>query len=660
MKRALALLPLVLLVGACSVAVPVAQAPRSAAPALATVAEVRTGVRHFSAIVWSTDETNSLAAFEAAAARAQAAGATHMVINDNLPRAKWEYDAAGGPQGDPYPAWYDYRPSILKLFTPAALKKYIPQDYAAATADILAQRCAILARHNLRGLFQANEPQVLPEAVFTDHPLWRGPRVDQANRSRMPHFAPCVDEPQVLDLYRESMAALLKRCPQIDMFRFVTTDAGSGFCWAPSLYPGQNGPAACKDRPMAERVGGFLRALEQGATAGGGAPVEIRIAPIEPEEWMIPTFADPAALAALMPPHTIIGNIEAPGGTPAKPAPYMAAVGWGNPAITSFYPARGIPNPAEALAGLRSSFAGNAARLTLNAPRGYDDLYARLLALVQANPPHTAVEEAQLLNQLAAQEVGPASAEDLVQVWQAIAKANEFGTQLKFAYPTVFGGVHQRWLVRPFVPFPGELTAAEKASWRPFLLSAKSETQADDLVDMQAMHLFAGWSGRMWVLNVFNRVEPEIKRARARLAVLQQAVPTKRAEFALLDGKLHAFQLLCVNTRDAVDYQAALDYLKQRAKLQPAGPDVAPPLGALESWYRKMILEIARREIDNSAVLLELITQSPAPLIDTAATPAEEDVTLLGPNLTAQLKQKIDIMNAHWKDYDRLTTVPNP
>jgi hypothetical protein len=28
--------------------------------------------------------------------------------------------------------------------------------------------------------------------------------------------------------------------------------------------------------------------------------------------------------------------------------------------------------------------------------------------------------------------------------------------------------------------------------------------------------------------------------------------------------------------------------------------------------------------------------------------------------VAAQLKTKIDIMNAHWQDYNRLTTTPNP
>jgi hypothetical protein len=618
-----------------------------AAPAVAQQA------REIRVIVWSTDETYSLEAFEKAAARAKAAGATHMVINDNVPRAKWEYEAAGGIQGDPYPAWYDYRPGILKIFTPEALRKHVPAAFSAQVAEVLEKRSAILRRHGLKGLFQCNEPQVLPETVYAEHPLWRGPRVDQPNRSKLPHFAPSVDEAEVLALYREALAEMLKRCPEIDMLRLVTTDAGSGFSWAAGLYPGPNGPAKTKNRPMAERVRGFVEALQAGARNGGASGTfEVRIVPIEPEEWMIPTFEDPAALARQMPPGTAIGNTEIAGGAAGA---YMSAVGWSNPAITSFYPVRGVPNPAEALAGLRAAYAGSAPRLTFNAPRGYDDLYGRLLELVRAQPPKTAVEEAAILQKLAETEVGTEHAEKLVQVWQAIAKANDFGTQLKFAYPTVFGGVHQRWLARPFVPFPEALAPEEKAAWRPYLLSAKSEAQADDLADMQAMHLFEGWSGRMWVLNVFNRVEPEINKARTRLAVLKTSAGAKRAELELLDRKLQAALLLCGNARNAVNYQAALDYIKTRK----APVDADPPLGARESWDRQMILEVARAEIDNTAALLELLKSSPVPLLDLAATPEGEDVTLLGPNLQALLKKKIDVMNAHWQDYNRLTTAPN-
>jgi hypothetical protein len=684
------LLPTTLLVGACTLFRPTpasrAHAPRPPAPPatptattappailppypppaavrVTTAPAVDSTGKSFRAIIWTTDETGDIDAFDRAAALAKAAGATHMVVSDNLPRSMWEYEPPLGTAStrpadpaartDPYPAWYVYRPSLFKIFPPPALQPYVPVVYSAGVADVLTRRCAVLRRHGLRGVFQANEPQVMPETLFHDHPTWRGPRVDQMNRSTTPHFSMCVDEPEVLALYRESMAAMLRRCPEIELFRFVTTDAGAGLCWSPGLYPGANGPAWCKDRPMADRVRGFLDALRAGAQ-DAGQPIELRLVQIEPEEWMIPTFSDPVGLARSLPAGTAINNLEAPGATP-----YMATAGWGNAAWTFFNPVRGIPNPAAALASVRGALSGGAPRLTVSAPRGYDALYAHLLELARAQPPKTSAEEAALLQKLATDDVGAENSETLVQVWQNLGRANEFGELLRFAYPSTLGAVHQRWLTRPFVPFPAELPPADTAYFRPYLFQAKGETQAEDLVDVQAMRLYKGWPGRMWVLNVYNKVEPAVRTARARLAALiAKLPPERRASYELLDRRLELYLLLCTNARNAVNYQAVLDYIKDRK----VPPDENPPLGALETWDRKMILEIARSEMDNTLAVLSLLQRAPDAhaLLEFARTRQEEDITLLGPDLIAQLQKKVQVMNAHWQDYNRLTTVPNP
>ena len=58
-------------------------------------------------------------------------------------------------------------------------------------------------------------------------------------------------------------------------------------------------------------------------------------------------------------------------------------------------------------------------------------------------------------------------------------------------------------------------------------------------------------------------------------------------------------------------------------------------------------------------MLLSLAPQSP-PVLDLPPTPGEETIMRLGPNLTSQIKHKIEVMNGHWHDYDRLFTAPNP
>lgn len=58
--------------------------------------------------------------------------------------------------------------------------------------------------------------------------------------------------------------------------------------------------------------------------------------------------------------------------------------------------------------------------------------------------------------------------------------------------------------------------------------------------------------------------------------------------------------------------------------------------------------------------LKHLLESTKDPILDLAPTAEEESIMRLAPNITTQIKRKIDIMNAHWLDYDRLFTKPNP
>lgn len=122
------------------------------------------------------------------------------------------------PANDPYPVWYIYHASILKLFPTKVLKPYINMDYAKKVVDILKARSQILQKYGLKAVWVTDAPEVLPEAFFRDHPKWRGPRVDQLNRSRTARFAADVDRPAVLRLYRKSMHKLIKKLPVVDTF----------------------------------------------------------------------------------------------------------------------------------------------------------------------------------------------------------------------------------------------------------------------------------------------------------------------------------------------------------------------------------------------------------------------------------------------------------
>ena len=208
-------------------------------------------------------DARNLAEFERKATLAKQLGATHVPITDNLPPAKWEFQ----PADDPYPAWFIQRPDLLKLFPPAEVKPYVNAEHGQRVVHILEERCKILRKLGLKAHWGSNLPQVLPEAFFTAHPELRGPRVDQPNRSRTARFSPCVDEPETLRLYSEAMKSLLEHCPEIETIAFSDSRFRLGFLLGAGIYPGINGPEHCKDRPMADRVSGFLVALQDAAKA---------------------------------------------------------------------------------------------------------------------------------------------------------------------------------------------------------------------------------------------------------------------------------------------------------------------------------------------------------------------------------------------------------
>jgi len=220
------------------------------------------------------------------------------------------------------------------------------------------------------------------------------------------------------------------------------------------------------------------------------------------------------------------------------------------------------------------------------------------------------------------------------------------------------GHVLNRWITRPMVPYPEELTAAEKKDYRRFLFQAKSEEQADDLVDIQAMRMYEGWGARMLFQRTIEITLPQARKALSLVEGIQAVAKDEaaRKQWELTGKRLQTVIFLLQSADNMVAYQAQLD----RVKSLGAKTEANPVLGVQSGWDRTDLMETARKEIDIMAGLNHLLEGTNEPILDLAPTPGEETIMRLGPDVTMQIKHKIDIMNAHWRDYDRLFTVPNP
>ncbi|MCC5833109.1 MAG: hypothetical protein JJU20_00090 [Opitutales bacterium] len=576
--------------------------------------------------------------FEQAAERAKSIGASHVLITEDLPKSFWQMEQSN----DPYPAWFIHQPGLLKIFPPKLLQAYVDLDYAERIAQILEDRCTVLQRLGMKAYYFCNEPQVLPEPFFRSHPHLRGPRVDQSNRSRQPHFSPCTDRPEVLQMYRESIQALLKRCPEVELFSFVTTDSGAGFCWSPALYPGRNGPAHCEHRDMSERVAGFLINL-QTAAQERGRTIEINIVEIPARRWMRPTFLDAKAIARKLPPGLSVNNHEGPEGKA-----FMNGTGMENLWSNCFYPVLGIPRPMAFLRTLvqATKHPGRRKVLAFNDAVN-NELNFTIAEAFDRLTPRDRIAQLQLLREVALQQVGEAQADKLLELWHIVDEVEVLLEPLDFGPVLRMGCILARWINRPFVPFPEELSEADSYYWRNFLFQAKGDEQALNLIDIQAMRMFEGWGARMLVEQT---VEQIFLRLREALAL---AAETGQKE---LERRLKILRCLLINTRNAVSYQAQLERVKNAGIL----PDPNPVLGTRSSWDRDDLLRIAREEIDNCVELIDLLKTGEGRALDTAQHSDEEAITQLGPDLVQQLQHKITTMNAHWCDYGRLLTEPNP
>lgn len=580
--------------------------------------------------------------FEEFAKRAKQSGATHINLsNEDLPFAKWEYDT----ENDPYPSWVFTNMGLLKIATPAALKPYLPQDYADRVFSILEERCKVLRKYGLKAAFRTFEPQMLPEKVYTDHPLWRGPRVDHPSRSRVARWAPDIDNPEVLRLYDEAISLLLKRCPEIEILSLITNDSGTGLSWSGGLYSGATGNTFYKYRRMDDRIFSFFSTLQEAAKRAG-SNLEIDI------NWTREHF--PGRIAEKLSPGMSIENLEGPDGKPFK-----YEVGFVMDYYQALYPVVGIPDPVRFITDLENAGKSGAKRLyVLFGDRFNKDLYFNIFDSYNKQPENDLISRLQLLRDVAAGIAGQQNSDQLLSLWVSL---NQMRKPLDMStaggYIFYLGTVMQRWLTRPFVPFPEELKPADRDYYRKYLFQAKSEDNANDMADLQSNRIFSGYYGASLASMFLYELRNSNSSARnSILEILKSDIPLQlKSEFEILDLRLQALDLLCNNAQNALYYQARLD----QVKAGKAEPDPKPMIGTPSSFERSEILETARREIDNTARLIQLLETGKQDILDIAPSKDLEDIRRLGQDLVNQLKIKLRIMNEHWIDYNRLFTTPN-
>jgi hypothetical protein len=552
--------------------------------------------------------TTRPAEFEKVAALAKEIGATDVDVSD-LPEDRWQwFDPA-----DPYPNWSMLARGILKIMAPPELQPAVPTDVARRDQQILAQRGEVLGKLGLKAYLRVCEPMWLPEAVYQKHPDWRGPTCQAPERSRHNYYAPDIDNPQVLALYRNATAQLCRLVP-IDEFNILAGDSGSGISWDPGLYTGANGPAYCKDRPLIDRINGFMDAIRAGAKQ--------------------------AVLDATI----TIGKYRSP--APGRPQKVVAAGLQGYYFWDSkVYPIVGMSDPVRFAADLEKVFDHPEAEWNIGVPSLDCTTYFDLIRLYRNSPVQGPLQRMQALNTVATRQVGQADAGHLVQAWQEIHEAILLLEQIDNGGPILLlGSVNQRWLVRPLVPFPLELSADEKDYYRRFQFQANTEENAANLMNLQGLYAISGDAGTRLAHDLFAHTIKHLASARGELKVIL-GTNEKLAEISALDLRIQALILVIKNADITARYQAYLEHFTPGCALRPdrhGHPNAADGKA------------IVAEDQANTRDLIALLKSTPVSLIDVAPSAREEDVFRLNPDLIGQLQKKIEIEEAHLADHYRL------
>ena len=569
------------------------------------------------------------------AQRAAAVGATHVDVAGVAEKSYWEQE----DPTDPYPNWSNLCNTIFKCVPPKEFGDAVPPDFAERNMQTIQKRCAVLKKLGLKGYFRGNEPFFVHEKVFAAHPEWRGPRVDHPRRSRQERFAMCTDHPEVLNLYRGAIAEFLRKAPLVDTFSFKPNDEGSGYCWSNTLYNNANGPASCRHRNMGERVAGFFRALLDGAKEAG----------VDAEFFSEANF-EPSEVEAIW--GAFGKGMGFNGSRP--PAGYKGEAGWlsGGGGTRCAYPIIGMPMPLSFLASLGGLLRRPNGTLTLyidgTSDRPTLDLYFDILARFRKKPVQTLPGRIAFLRDVAEAQVGEKSADALVDMWSRIDDA--------------FGGMpllgmlwHQRWLVRPLVPFPLELKPEEKDYYRKHQFQANTEEEAADLLAGSGSRIMDGHKHWRTIQGILGNALDNIGGAKGIATDIAGKIKNENLAryYRLVAKRLEILTCFARTCEYTAEFQVLLDRSKGRN-----GPAEEVPEWTPGDNDRRMIYNCFRAEMDNVSKLIGLLADGLGDLVTTAKDSACEDAFIFGPDLVDQLRKKVKTMRTHWMDFNRIYPRP--
>lgn len=574
-------------------------------------------------------------------------GATHF----NISHLPYEYDEFMPDNSDPYPNWSQGSIGLFRVFPPPELQKHIPAEIVQTNLKYLDKIVETIRKSGLRCTLEGKEPLWLPESAYREQPRWRGGQCELGRITTKPYFTPAIDDPEVLDLYTWAIKAWCSRYPEFDYFFFWTNDCGSGLPWSTYQYPGINGPSRHRLINPGTRMRKWFEALNKG-TEKAGVSARLNIASFSF------TPAELGAIRAELPEYAYFNSVNSKGESALAASASIAGT-----MDTPNCSVPGIIPPFSFVDDLRATLApgteGEFRKISIDS--NHMELASELITAVvndDSNSQKQWIErKAAILAQVADKLFSHDCSEAALDAWMSIEKAQIAISQIRqrgIAAGVALSMNTARWLYRPLVPKPLELTEEEKAHYKPYLFSCASKEMDANLCFILGKPIFIGdsvvWMTRWAINDAVGKIKSAVSTLNSVIAKCADDAAEKRLK--LLTGRLKTLICVLENARLTIMYQHALDI------------SINPRFGANHLDFDDNITfdqralelrKIAREDLDNTMELIELLKDDEkCELFDRAKTKKDETVFIYGPDIVECLKRKMDIMLDHWQEYETL------
>lgn len=585
--------------------------------------------------IFSSD-SRDLKAYEAICREAAELGATYVTCGGLAEPTQSQWD---DPK-DSYCRYFVNTPSVFKFAESGVVKGVYSADHLRKNAELLAAKSRILRKYGLKGLWNGQESMWLPESFFQQHPTLRGPRIDHPARSLHKRYAPCIDQPEILDAYAGAVRRICEIAPAVAAFEFYTNDAGSGFCWCEFLYSGQNGPKGCRKVPMGKRVGNFLAAFVRGGKAAG-RKVKVLMRPKHFSDMETRDYLEHLPEGAGMNYRILPVKMLTP-----FTLDYCLLPEWGEalrrrkrwffvqfPGQGAHGVRGGIPCPFLLLETLREYNRQGVHGMTLlNAAR----MHASHRVLMKRYPAGLATDEqrASAIRKVAVEMYGRRLASAVVAFWRDTDMAQRAWPlhQVRFLFQC--SHVERRMVFEPLMFSPEEVPVGPKELWHQGQVHVGPDRERTNMCwEKGTRNGPETWEGLSWLEPEFFEALGHLDRG---LRTIRDAVG-RRMPKALETEVNHVeiFRCLIATQGHKTKVQSLWGRLA-RLKSQRAGE-------ADESRFhaRRGLAMVMRREIANTKRLAELLGQYPDALDWTAL---EEASSSTGAGIVQKLRHKIRLM----------------